>query len=163
MTVFLENSTNWVLVSFIVFFYVFFKYGYRSITDKLDGKIETIQKELQTVETLRIEAQELLAQYQRKHRDAMKEVDEIIDQAKTQAQNMRTQAEKELEVSKKARHKQLEERLTRVEQEAILDIRNYAVSLSVQASEVLIKDKMDKKTTKALIDNTVKNIPDYLN
>ena len=70
---FFSESTNWVLISFVIFAIGFWKFGLKLLLGKLDGRIEDIRKEIETAESLRVEAQELLAQYQRKQRDAARE------------------------------------------------------------------------------------------
>jgi len=156
---FLDDPTNWVLFSFLIFVFVFMKFGYSKVIAIIDERIASIEKELNSVETLRIEAQELLAQYQRKHRDAMKEADEILAKAKNQAENIRKTAEKELIATKLRREKQLEERLERIEQEAVENVKAYATQLSLQAAETLIRSKMDKKSAQKLLEDSIDKIP----
>ena len=109
----LLNDTNfWVLISFVIFMGVAWKYGRKSALAGLDGKIDTIKTELATAEKLRVEAQELLAEYQRKHKDALREADDIIAKAKSHAESMRAKAESDLEVTMKRREDQLQQTLT---------------------------------------------------
>jgi F-type H+-transporting ATPase subunit b len=156
---FFANPTNWVVISFILFVFMFMKFAYGKVVAILDDRIADIEQELNSVETLRIEAQELLAQYQRKHRDAMKEADEILAKAKNQAENIRKTAEADLEATKQRREKQLEERLERIERDAVNDVKAYATQISLQAAETLIRTKMDKKSSKALLDESLEKIP----
>ena len=44
----------------------------------IDAKIDSIKNEIENAESIRVEAQELLAQYERKQRDADKEAEEIV-------------------------------------------------------------------------------------
>ena len=66
---FFQDTHSWVLVSFILFVTVAFRFGKDKFLAILDGRIEAIRNDIKTAELLRIEAQELLAQYQRKQRD----------------------------------------------------------------------------------------------
>lgn len=159
---FLGSEKSWVLISFLIFLYVFFKYAYSFVIEKIDARIADIKTELQTVETLRVEAQELLAQYQRKHKDALKEADEIIALAKSQAENIKAQAMQDMESAKARREKQLQDRLARIEREALQDIQNHTVTLAIQASKDLIIKNSDKKASKAMLDKSLENIPEQL-
>ena len=58
---FLNEATNWVLISFVIFAIGFWKLGLKQMLGKLDRRIEEIRKEIETAESLRVEAQELLA------------------------------------------------------------------------------------------------------
>jgi F-type H+-transporting ATPase subunit b len=159
---FLSVDKNWVLISFVIFLYIFYKYAYSFIVEKLDSKINEIKTELETVETLRIEAQELLAQYQRKHRDAVLEAEEIIKHAQKQANSMKDQAVLEIEQIKARREKQLEERLSRIEQETIQEIQAYVVSASVKTSEKIIEDFSTKNSSQDMVSKSISNTQTHL-
>ena len=72
----LSHDTNiWMVFSFIIFFLILVKAGKSAMVNVVDKRIETIKNDLQSAENLHVEAQELLAQYQRKHTNAVKEAD----------------------------------------------------------------------------------------
>ena len=61
--------------------YIAFKMGRKSVVGALDAKIDEVKSEIENAERLRVEAQELLAQYQRKQRDAEQEAADILKRA----------------------------------------------------------------------------------
>jgi len=100
MLEFLSHSTTaWVAISFFIFIAIAYKLGRSSILNGLDSRIDEVKGEIETAERLRVEAQELLAQYQRKQRDAEKEAGEIIDRAQAQATRMTENSKIELQVA----------------------------------------------------------------
>lgn len=72
---FLQEATNWVVFSFLIFVALFARYGWSTVAAKLDGRINEIRAELEAAERLKLEAQSMLADYQKRHADAMKEAD----------------------------------------------------------------------------------------
>jgi len=93
----LAHDTNaWVLISFILFAALAYFMGRKSVAGKLDSYRDEIKSEIENAERLRVEAQELLAQYQRKQRDAETESQKILDNAKKQADQSKKAADKEL-------------------------------------------------------------------
>ena len=150
----LQDSNFWVALSFILFCIVAFKMGYTKIITGMDNKIEAIRKEIEEAEALRVEAQELLAQYRRKQNDALREAEEIIKHAETHAANIRKQAEKDLKELMQRREQQLQERLKRIEESAIQDVKSYASELSVETARDLIYSKMDKKAQSTPVEKT---------
>ena len=124
----------------------------------LDERIEGIREEIKTAENLRVEAQEMLAQYQRKHKDAVKDSTQIIKTAEKQAEQIRKQAEADLDEAVARREKQLKERLERLQQNAKDDIREYAASLAIAATSEIIAGKLDKKTNEKLVDQAIAGI-----
>ncbi len=154
----MQSTDIWVLISFVIFVYIAFRFGKTAFLAALDGRIEKIRQDIDTAESLRIEAKELLAQYQRKQRDADKEAKQIIETAKTHAEEIKKQAEKDLKELAKRREAQLQERLKRMEENAVNDIRAYAADLAIKATTETIAAQMNKKTNENLIDESIKAI-----
>lgn len=155
---FLQEATNWVLISFVIFAIGFWKFGLKLLLGKLDSRIAEIRKEIETAESLRIEAQELLAQYQRKQRDAAREAETIIESAQKHAAEIQKQAESELNEMVARKESQLKDRLKRMEDVAIQDIKAYAAELSVKATAEIIAKQMDQATNDRLVDQSIKTI-----
>lgn len=154
----LNDAATWVLISFCIFAFFAFHLGKGKILGKLDGRIEEIRKEIATAESLRIEAQELLAQYQRKHRDAAKEAEAIVAAARKDADALLKQAESELQETIRRREQHLQERLQRMEEKAIADIRAHAADLAVKATAEIIAEKMDEKANENLVEQSIRQI-----
>lgn len=155
---FFQNATNWVLISFVIFAIGFWKFGLKLLLGKLDRRIEDIRKEIETADSLRIEAQELLAQYQRKQRDAAREADVIIESAQKHAAEIQKQAESDLNEMVARKEAQLKDRLKRMEEVALQDIKAYAAELSVKATAEIIAKQMDQATNDRLVDQSIKAI-----
>lgn len=158
MLEFLNNDYIWLIFSFLIFMYILVKFGKAAIENKLDGKIDAIRKDIKEAESLRVEAQELLAQYQRKQRDAESEAESIIAKAEQHALEIRKNAEKILSENLHRREIQMKERMAQMEEAAIQQIREHASNLAIQATAQIIADKMDKKGQDKLIDHSVEAV-----
>lgn len=164
MIEFLAHDTGiWVTISFVVFAVVAYKLGRKSVLNGLDARIEEIKSEIENAERLRVEAQELLAQYLRKQRDAEKEAEEIVARAQEQATQLRKTSEASLAELMDRREGQLAERLKRLEENAIADIQNHAADLAVAATTEMITRTLDEKTNAALNEDSIKSLSKYLN
>jgi F-type H+-transporting ATPase subunit b len=159
----LHDTNAWVALSFIIFAFIVYKKGKPAILRMLDARIESIRNEIASAEALRLEAQELLAQYQRKHRDAMQEAKKIIENAQAQAAQIRKEAEADLAESMERKEKQLKDRVARLEQGAIAEIQKYAAELAIQATAEIITGKLDKKASDRLVDQAIKDLPSNIN
>lgn len=158
-----HDTALWVAISFVIFSVMMFVLGRKSVIGGLDSKINEIKSEIENAERLRVEAQELLAQYQRKQRDAEKEAAEILDHAKKQAEQLKKNAEKTLSENMDRREDQLAERLKRIEENAIAEIQSHAADLAVAASQEMIIKTLDDKLNASLNEETIKNIAKQLN
>jgi F-type H+-transporting ATPase subunit b len=159
---FLYDTAFWYLVSFLGFAAIIWKYGKPALMNYIDNRIEEIREEIATAENLRVEAQSMLAQYQRKHKDAVKDADQILATAKKQAAEIQKQAEKELDETIARREKQLSERLERMEENAKEEIRQYAASLAITATGEIISKTLDKKANEKLVDAAIKGVSENI-
>ncbi|NRA51828.1 MAG: hypothetical protein HRU12_22105 [Phaeodactylibacter sp.] len=154
----LDPTNLWVLFSFVIFIGILVKFGKNAFISLLDNQIEEIRTEIQNAENLRVEAQSLLAQYQRKHTDAVQDAEQIIATAKKQAQEIRAKAEADLDESMERREEQLRERLARMEDAAKEEIRQYAASLAISATSEIISEKLDTKTSEKLVSESIDHV-----
>lgn len=156
----LQSTNTWVVFSFLIFVGVFIKYGWSVVTSKLDAGIEGIRDNLAQAETLRRDAEAMLADYQARHRDAMNEAALIIARAQEQAATIRAKAEADLQDTLARREKQLQERLARIEASAEAELRAHTAQLALRASEDLIRKSLDAKGQQALIERSIETIKD---
>tara|TARA_R110001592_G_scaffold16881_8_gene71545 strand:+ start:15650 stop:16138 length:489 start_codon:yes stop_codon:yes gene_type:complete len=154
----LQDSHIWYLFSFVIFAGILFKFGVPAFNALLDGRIEQIKKDLEEAENLRVEAQEMLAQYQRKHRDAVQESEKILKTARESAHQFKEKAEADLDAVMKRREVQLEDRLERMKQNAINEIQAHAAELAMNATRQIIIEKLDKKTNAKLVEDAIVGI-----
>jgi len=154
----LHDTNAWLAVSFLIFVFVLVKFGKAAILSLLDTRIETIKNDIETAENLRVEAQELLAQYQRKQRNAEKESERILDDAKRNAYNIKKMAEKELKDLIARKEKHLEDRIKLTKDAAMHEIQDYAADLAVRATQEVISDKISAKQDGALVKDAIAGI-----
>ena len=82
-----QMAEFWVAVAFVVFLLILLYYKVpKLIAKSLDDRAEAIRKELDEARRLREEAQNLLADYQKKHRNVGQEADAILEQARREAE-----------------------------------------------------------------------------
>ncbi|MGB0748930.1 MAG: F0F1 ATP synthase subunit B, partial [Magnetospiraceae bacterium] len=93
---FYEDPTFWVALAFLIFFALAGKKMFGIATAGLDARAETIRTQIEEAQTLRDEAQQLLADNKRRHREAVEEAKEIVAKARAEAERMKDRAAKEL-------------------------------------------------------------------
>lgn len=155
---FIHSTTLWLGFSFAIFAFLVVKMGAKALSDAINNRIASIKKEIDTAENLRVEAQELLAQYQRKQRDAEKEAARILEEARKNAFAIKTNAQKQLKDDIKRKEELLEERIARMKEEAFQDIQAYATQLAIEASYEIIEKNLDKKGQDRLISEAIGDI-----
>jgi F-type H+-transporting ATPase subunit b len=154
----------WVLVAFLAFVAIVLYYGVPSAIGKmLDDRADGIRKELDEARKLREDAQALLADYQRKSREAETEAQTIIDQAKREAEALAADSRKALVESLERRSKIAEEKIARAETQALSEVRAAAVEAAVTAAQELLKTRAAGAVGEALISQSIVDLRGKLN
>lgn len=156
---FLANPHLWVYVAFLLVVALAFKPVYRAIGAALDGRAAKIKARLDEAHKLREDAQEMLATYQRKQRDAMKEAEEIIAYAKTEAERLSQEAAKALDESLKRREAQALERIAQAEAQALKEVQHIAVDVAINAARDVMVQSISDAQKAALADAAIQDLP----
>ncbi len=160
----LTNPAFWVAIAFLVFLGVIFYYGApRAIGKALDARAEAIRNELDEARRLRDEAQSLLADYQRKSREAESEAKAIVEQAKREAEALAAETRQNLTESVERRTKLAEEKIARAEAQALSEVRGVAVENAIAAAEKILKERATGATASTLIDSSISDLEGKLN
>ena len=140
-----------VAIAFVIFVVLAVWKGTKKLTAGLDQRADAIRKQLDETQNLREEAQAALASYQRQQRDALAEADEIVAQAKADAERLKVQAENVLTATIKRREEQAVERIAQAEATAIKDVRDQAIELAIGVATKIITEKMTKTVQNELV------------
>lgn len=158
-----EDPTFWVAIAFVVFVVLTAKPIGKAMTGGLDQRSESIRAEIENAQKLREEAQKLLADYKRKQRDAIKEIEEIAAHAKIEIERLKKNSAEELAESLKRREQAALEKIAQAEAHAVQDVRDQAVKIALAATGSLIRSNMDSARADALLQDAIKELPQRLN
>jgi len=161
---FLSTPEFWVAVSFVgfVLLIMYFKVP-AQMGALLDDRADKIRNELDEARRLREEAQAMLAEFERKQRDAQKEAESIITLAKQEAESLAKETREKLKDSLERRGKIAEEKIARAEEQALSEVRSVAVNVAIAAAEQIIESKMTPAASKKLVDQSIKDLKTKLN
>ena len=145
------DATFWVAVSFFIFFGVLI---YLKIPNKvnksLSDQINQIKKELDEAEKLKIEAKTLLSDYETKIDKSKKETVAIINLAQKDSEKAILEKTEKFHQSIEIKKKETEQKIIQMKQNALKDIKNISVKISIEAVEHLIKNSIDKNKLEKL-------------
>ena len=154
----------WVMIAFLLFVGLLTYYKVPGLIGRmLDERAEGIRKELDEARRLREEAQQLLADYQRKSREADTEAKAIVDQARREAEALAAETKKSLAESLERRTRLAEEKIARAEAQAQSEVRGAAVDAAIAAAEKILKDRVAGETAANLIDQSIRDLKGRLN
>ena len=139
------DATFWVAISFFIFFgiLIYLKVP-QKINNLLTDEINEIKKELNEAERLKFEAKNLLSNYENKIDKSKKETREIINLAKKDSEKNILEKTKKFHQLIENKNKYAEQKIIQMKENALRDIKNISVKISMEAVELLIKNSIDK-------------------
>ena len=139
------DATFWVAISFFIFLggLVYLKVP-QKINNSLTNGINEIKKELEEAEKLKEEARNLLDVYESKIAKSQEESKKIIDAAKEESEKAILEKTAKFHQIIEERKKTTEQKIFQMKKNALKDIKNISVKISIEAVENLIKNSIDK-------------------
>src|SRR5690606_8957729 len=126
----------WVAVAFFGFVGVLAYAGaFKSMAAALDRRSARIKADLDEARRLRDEAAALLAEYQRKQREAEREAEAIVSDAKAEAERVAAEARAKMEEFVARRTKIAEAKIGQAEAQALAEVRSAAADAAITAAD----------------------------
>lgn len=150
------NATFWVAVSFFIFLgiLIYLKVP-QKINNSLTDQINEMKRELNEAEKLKIEAKNLLSNYEDKIDKSKKETQKIINLAERDSEKTILEKTEKFHQTIENKKKSTEQKIVQMKENTLKDIKNISVKISMETVENLIKnsidkDKLEKLYTKSL-------------
>jgi len=129
----------------------------------LDRRAEGIVKELEQASQIRKEAERVLLEYRQKATEAKSEAEHILRETKEEAARYAVEARAQLQAQMERRAKMAEQQIAQAEARALLEIREAAANAAAAAAEKLIAAHLDVTKSRALVENSIKELNTKLN
>ena len=158
------DATFWATVALFIFIGILIYMKVPGMLARsLDERAERIRNEIEDARRLREEAQQLLAEYQRKRREAEQEAADIVSAAKREADMLLDEAKARTEEHVARRTTLAEQKIAQAERDAVNDVRARAVDIAVEAARSVLGDKVDAKLSADLFKSSVEQVRTKLN
>jgi F-type H+-transporting ATPase subunit b len=160
----LKQPETWVAVAFVLFIGVIIYVGaHKKIIEALDHRSARIKAELDEAHRLRDEAAKLLADYQRKQREAETEAEAIVADAKAEAERVAAESHAKMEEFVARRTKLAESKIGQAEAQALADVRAAAAEAAVSAAEQILRATAKGEIADKLIARGIADVKAKLN
>ena len=153
------DATFWIAVSFFIFIgaLIYLKVP-QKVNDLLTSQINRIKKELDEAEKLKVEAKNLLSDYENKLDKSKKETQEIINTAKKDSEKNILHKTKKFHELIEERKKNAEQKIAQMKENALRDIKNISIKISIETVEHLIKNSVDKKKIEKIYTKSLEQV-----
>ena len=160
---FYASTTFWVAMSTGVFVAgILWKKVHHKIGEMLDERADEIRKQIDEAKSLRLEAEQMLLEYQRKQRDAEKLAVDMVAQAEEDAKLMADAAKKDIADLIDRRTKAAEDKIVQAETAAVKEVQAVAVNVAVEAATAVLAKSLEGNAGKALTDAAIAEVQNKL-
>lgn len=157
-------ATLWVFISLVIFLAILVWMDVpKKIAGALDGRADRIRKDLDEARQLREEAQALLAEYQKKRKQADAEASEIVAHARREAGQIVEDAKAKSANMIKRRTAMAELKIAQAERDAVAEVRSAAVDVAIEAARKILAEKAGGTTAAELFKDSLSAVKSKLN
>jgi len=148
----------WTLLAFFAGFFILRKWAWPQISAALDKRQRAIEESIDTAERTKREADELLAEYRERLRQARMQADEIVSRARKAAETHEREA---VDAAHERREELMEQTRRDIEAEtrrAIQEIRREVADLTVMATEKVTRKALDEEDQRRLVEEALSEL-----
>jgi F-type H+-transporting ATPase subunit b len=148
----------WTLAVFLFTMWVLSKLAFPRIQEALDRRAEAIRESIESAERTREEADQILAEYRARLKEAREQADEIMARARKAADTAKTQAAEE---GKERREELLAAARRDIEAEtrrSLERIRKEVADLTVITTEKVTRKSLDAEDQRKLVEDALAEV-----
>jgi F-type H+-transporting ATPase subunit b len=148
----------WTLIAFVTALLILRKFAFPAIGDAIDRRAALINESLEAAERQKLEAEEILAEYRARLKEAREQAEDIIVRSRKAAEAHQEEVRNE---AKKYREELLETTRKDIEAEtrrALDEIRKEVADLTVIATEKVTRKSLNADDQKRLIEEALSEV-----
>ena len=148
----------WTIITFLILLIVLKKIAWKPILVALESRETEIKDALNAAEKAREEAEKVSSDYEQSMKDAQIKSQKIISDSKLAAEKVKSEIEKTATAKAESMIENAKEQINSEKENAIKDIRDIAIDLSIDIASKVIEKNIDSEENKRLIEEAMNNI-----
>jgi F-type H+-transporting ATPase subunit b len=148
----------WSLFTFLVLVAVLYKFAFNPLMRLQKARQDSIHQAIHEAESLRDEAQDLLANYKKQLAEAREEAAAIVDRARKAGESTRTEVLEEARQQAEATLAKARQQIERDTNQALQRIREEVADLTVSATEKVARKSLTGEDQLRLIQEAINEI-----
>ncbi len=159
---FIESPETWLAFAFILLFVIVVAPFTRAFRIAMIVRGAKIKKQIIAAQTLRSDTEKLLQDYLQKQENVEKEINDIVDESKVKAEEIRKEAEETLKKNLVIREKQVLDNIALLETTALAEINSKITDITLKSVQHILEETIDGATDANLIKQFSKELPNAL-
>ena len=159
---FLDNSTLWVAISFIIFVVLVFRPLKNMMLTNLDNKIAELKSQLSESKKLKEDAEKLLTEHNEKYKETLIKIKKINEDAIYESKIIKKKVEEDIKNSLLRKEKGFKQLSSQMELKVREDLKNEIIRKTIYYTEFKIKKKLKKTHNSKLINESLSKLTSHL-
>ena len=156
---FLDDSTLWVSLSFIIFVCITLKPMLAQLSESLEKKIDDLKKNIEESKQLKLEAEKSYKDQLEKQKDNINLIKRIKEDTNKEIKRIKSQIEKDVEQTMLRRINNYNLISSQMENNLKNDMKKLIMEKAIKYTEIRIKKNLSNKQNLKLVENSIINIP----
>ena len=145
----------WTIICFLIALFVLKKYAFGPIQKTIDERRELIRRSIDEADNARAEARKLLEQHRQLVNEARGQAEEILAEARKTREAMEQRMRDETEAERQRRLEETRREIAAETQRALEQIRNEVADLTLEATSIVVGQKLDSDRDRELISQAI--------
>lgn len=152
------NELIWGTISFLVLFFLLWKFAWPGLKNGLQARTDRIQSDLDAADSAKAEADTLLQEYRAQLADARTESGRIIEEARQAADALRRDQEQRLQSELAQLRDRAAADIESAKRQAVSDLRDEVAQIAIGAAEVIVQSNLDRDAQTRLVDRYIEQV-----
>ncbi len=151
----------WTIVTFILLLFLLKKVAWKPMLEALKQREDTIRDALEKSQQAKIEAEKILEENKKNLALAEEQTKKIIDEGKEFSNKLKADILEKANQNAKKILDQAKLEIERKKEEALGELKEVVADLTIQATEKLIDESLDKKKHRQLVNKFISTLPKH--
>ena len=148
----------WTIILFLIVFFVLRKYAFGRIQALIDERREQVRRSLEEADNARDEARKLLEEHRQLIGQARSDAEEILTEARKTRESMEQRMRDETEADRQRRLEETRREIDAAVARGLEQIRNEVASLTLEAASRVVGRVLDTERDRELISEAVASL-----
>jgi F-type H+-transporting ATPase subunit b len=145
----------WTIICFLIALFVLKRYAFGPIQQMIDARREQIARSIEEADNARAEARQLLEEHRALIQQARGESEQILAEARKTRDSMEQRMRDETEAERQRRLEETRREIAAETQRALEQIRNEVADLTLEATSIVVGQKLDSASDRELISQAI--------
>ncbi|GAC1359112.1 MAG: F0F1 ATP synthase subunit B [Acidimicrobiales bacterium] len=146
------------LLAFLILFVAMRQFAFPAVRKAMDARTDRIRESLDSADKAKTDAESVLAEYQRQLADAKSEANRIIEEARQTADSLRKDLMAKAEAEATETRTRATADIDAAKERAMAELRGQLTTLTIELAERVVKRNLDRESNSALVEDYISSI-----